>query len=607
MEEALRRDPAESRVNTWMGNFCMKKGMNDEAVNYFRKAIVRISHDYTRPANCEAFFGLGLALKNTGEYSGAIDTLYRATWDYAWHSAAYYQLACISVLQNNLALALEQVEQSLNTNNINDQAIALKASILRNLGEPDKALELLNPAWQKDPLDFRLGYERLVCLRSMQKFDDEYKAKVDLSARMRGFDLSYLELADDYIQGGLFNEAAGLLQDFTASMAASAIDPMVYYTLAWLYWKTGDNLNVNNCLDAAASQSTDYCFPHMNGSIPVLEKAIELRPGDARALYYLGNLLYDKQPLRAMKFWERCVQADPSLAIAWRNLGWGSWYTEKNASKAITCYEQAVKLKADDPVYYCELDKIYEKNNTDISTRLKMLESNHAVVVQRDDAFLREIRVLILSGRSSEAVNYLASHHFHVREGDEHIHDLHVDAHLLMGIGLLNRGKIKEAIAAFNKALEYPENQQAGKPLNEPRWAQINYYLGLAWQREGNKKMAIQCFRKSAGQQIGFSDNSFYQGMSQLELGEKDKAMGIFQQLVKAGEANLSDMKKSDFFAKFGERQTVQEKQADAHYMKAMGLFGMRENEKAKAELQEALNLNNSLVWAGELLIQCSK
>jgi tetratricopeptide (TPR) repeat protein len=308
-----------------------------------------------------------------------------------------------------------------------------------------------------------------------------------------------------------------------------------------------------------------------------------------------------------MECWERCVQADSSLAIAWRNLGWGNWYAEKNASKAITCYEQAVKLKSDDPVYYCELDKMYEKNNTDISTRLKMLESNHGVVVQRDDAFLREIKVLILAAKAPEAVEYLTSHHFHVREGDELIHDLHMDAHLLMGSGLLNSGKIKEAIAVFNKALGYPENQQAGKPLNEPRWAQINYYLGLAWQKEGNKKMAIQSFRKSAGQQIGFSENSFYQGMSQMALGDKDKAMGIFQQLVKEGEASLHEMEKIDFFAKFGEQQTLQERQAEAHYLKTLGLFGMGEIEKAKAELQAALNLNNSLVWAGEMLNQCSK
>jgi tetratricopeptide (TPR) repeat protein len=149
----------------------------------------------------------------------------------------------------------------------------------------DKAMELLDPAWQKDPLDFRLGYERLLCLMSMQRFEDENKAKTDLSTRMRGFDWSYLELADDYIQAGLYNESSGLLQDFMTGVAAKDIDPMVYYTLAWLYWKTGDNLNMKKCLDAAAGQSTDYCFPYMNGSITVLEKAIELKPGDARAHY----------------------------------------------------------------------------------------------------------------------------------------------------------------------------------------------------------------------------------------------------------------------------------------------------------------------------------
>ena len=236
----------------------------------------------------------------------------------------------------------------------------------------------------------------------------------------------------------------------------------------------------------------------MNGSIPVLEMAIEKRPGDARALYYLGNLLYDKQPKRAMKYWDRCVQVDPSLAIAWRNLGWASWYTDHNASRAIGCYEQAVQIKSDDPVYFYELDKMYEKNNTDIGTRLKMMESNQPVVVQRDDAYLREIRLMMLAGRTAEACEGLSGRHFHVREGDEHIHDMHMDAHLLLGIGFLNAGKTKDAITAFNKALEYPDNQQSGKPLNEARWAQINYYLGLAFKNRatGNWHPSISINRQ---------------------------------------------------------------------------------------------------------------
>jgi tetratricopeptide (TPR) repeat protein len=606
MEEALRRDPADSRVNTWMGNYCMKRGMNEKAILYFRKAIGRISHDYTRPANCEAFFGLGLALKNLGRFNAAIDTLYRATWDYAWHTSAYFQLAGISILQNKPDLALDQINQSLQTNANSDQSIALKASILRNLGRTEEACALLDPVLKNDPLDFRLGYEHLLCLRAMNKSGEADKEEANLKNRMRGSGWSWLELADDYIQAGLYGEATQALQNFSRDQAKEKVDPMVNYTLAWLYAKKDDNGRMNEALEAAAAQSTDYCFPYMNGSIPVLEMAIEKRPGDARALYYLGNLLYDKQPQVAMKYWDRCVQADPSLAVAWRNLGWAGWYTDNNASRAISCYEQAIQIKSDDPVYFCELDKMYEKNNTDINTRLKMLESNQAVVVQRDDAYLREIRLLMLVGRTAEAANALAGRHFHVREGDEHMHDMHVDAQLLLGIDFLNAGNTKEAIAAFNKALEYPDNQQAGKPLNEPRWAQINYYLGLAWQKQGNRKMASQYYGKSAEQEIGFSESSFYQGLSLLAMGEKEKAGSIFQKLISKGETDLHALE-TDFFAKFGEKQTVQEQQAGARYMKALGLYGKGEKEKAKAEVQSALDLNNSLIWAGVLLKQCSR
>ena len=606
MEEALKRDPAESRVNTWMGNYAVKRGMFEAAANYYRLAIRRISHDYTRPADCEAFFGLGLALKAMGVYPAAIDSLYRATWDYAWYSASYYQLACISVLQNDLARALEQVNRSLQTNSINDQAIALKASVLRNLGKTEEAVIVLDSAWKKDPLDFRLGYEHVLCLRSLNRTDEAKKEETDLKTRMRGAVWSWLELADDYIQAGFNHEATLVLESYRDDEVKDGIDPMVNYTLAWLYEKDGKTAKMNESLDAAAAHSTDYCFPYMNGSIPVLEMAIEKRPGDARALYYLGNLLYDKQPQLAMNCWERSVQVDPSLAIAWRNLGWGSWYSGNDVARAIACYEKAVRLKPDDPVYFCELDKMYEKNNTDIKTRLEMIESHKSAVALRDDAFLRQVRLLILAGRNAEACDALAGRHFHVREGDEHMHDVHMDAQLLLGIGYLNSGKKTDAIAAFNRALEYPENQQAGKPLNEPRWAQINYYLGLAWQKQGNRKMAARYFGMSAEQQTGFSTNSFYQGLSMRAMGENDKAVAVFQKLISQGDANLQALEGTDFFAKFGEKQTIQEVQADGHYLKALGLYGMGEKEKAKAEVQSALKLNNSLVWAGELLKLCT-
>jgi len=164
MKEALKRDPGESRVNTWMGNLLHEKGHVCKSGRLFSHSCCTDNARLHQAANCEALFGLGLALKNLGRFEDASDTLYRATWDYAWHSAAYYQLACISVILHDLDKAYELVEQSLGNNMFNYQALALNASILRNLGQPDKALEILDAALRRDPLDWRMGYERFLCL-----------------------------------------------------------------------------------------------------------------------------------------------------------------------------------------------------------------------------------------------------------------------------------------------------------------------------------------------------------------------------------------------------------------------------------------------------------
>jgi hypothetical protein len=43
-------------------------------------------------------------------------------------------------------------------------------------------------------------------------------------------------------------------------------------------------------------------------------------PRDARAPYYLGNLLYDWQPEEAVRLWETSAAINPSFSIVHRNL-----------------------------------------------------------------------------------------------------------------------------------------------------------------------------------------------------------------------------------------------------------------------------------------------
>ena len=296
-------------------------------------------------------------------YDEAIDTLYRATWDYAFHSAAYIELARISCLMGDLQKALDQINESLSTNAVNNSAMNLKASIQRNLGDIEGAGKTLAEIIGKDPLDFRACNENYLVEKKSGNLKQSDEKLADLKRKMRGFDQNYLELAAGYMNDGLFAEAEDVLRRFEGN------NQEINYYLGFLQDRKGNKTDAEKYFRTASELPPDYGFPYRLESVKVLALASQYNPGDARPYYYMGNLLYDKQPGKALENWENAVRIDPSLAIAWRNLGFGYYQHSKDITKAINAYEKAVSIKNDDPIYYAELDPLYEMNNTPIETR----------------------------------------------------------------------------------------------------------------------------------------------------------------------------------------------------------------------------------------------
>ena len=113
--------------------------------------------------------------------------------------------------------------------------------------------------------------------------------------------------------------AAGLWQDGTdvlLELAAAAPDkskihPMVYYYLGYFAGKLGQAEKAIAYDRLAMAAPPDYVFPFQNEAIDVLRAAMKTNPRDARASYYLGNVLYDWQPEEATKMWEASAAIDP--------------------------------------------------------------------------------------------------------------------------------------------------------------------------------------------------------------------------------------------------------------------------------------------------------
>jgi tetratricopeptide (TPR) repeat protein len=310
----------------------------------------------------------------------------------------------------------------------------------------------------------------------------------------------------------------------------------------------------------------------------------------------MGNLLFDKQPQRAIEYWEKSVQLDPSLAIAWRNLGWGYNYFSNDIQKSISAYEKAIGLKKDEPVYYAELDVLYERNNTPIATRAKLFESANEIVKKRDDAFVREILVLNLAGQSDKSVQYLEGSNFHFREGSSRISDMTVDARLLNGSKLMEAGLYQKALDQYLAAI----NRESGDEQAGARDPQINYFIGTAYEALGNRKAAKQYFEKSANQNLNETGTtSYYKGLSYKKLGQNDKAEKLFDALVEEGNMRMNKESEVDFFAKFGEKESANNRLSNANLLAGLGLKGLGKNEEAKIKLQKAVELSASNLWAG--------
>jgi tetratricopeptide (TPR) repeat protein len=591
-EEALKRDPSDIRTNIAVGNLHLRNGEYNIARSYFSKAIKRLTKDYTRPSSCEALYLEGLTLKSLGLYDEAIDTLYRATWDYAYHSAAYIELSRISCLKGDFQKALDQINKSLSTNAVNNSAISLKASIQRSLGDFEGAKTTIAAIIKSDPLDFRSANENyLLAKRSDNPLNSE-KLYTELNRKMRDFDQNYLELAVGYINDGFFTEAEDVLMRFKGK------NQEISYWLGYIQDKNGNKTEAEKQFKEGSDQSVDYGFPYRLESEKVLKMASKYQPDNAKPWYYLGNLLYDKQPQKAIEYWENAVKLDPSLAIGWRNLGWGYYQYSHDLAKAINAYEKAFEVKKDDPVYYAELDPLYELNNTPIEKRAKLFEAKNEIVKQRDDAFVREIIVLNLAGQSEKAVEYLNKSNFHFREGSSRVRDITVDAHLLLGKKYLADKNNEPALEQFLSTVGTPENSKSSGS-GDNRGPQINYFIGLAYEALGKKANAEKYYSLSSGQSLRENNYiRYYQGLSFLKLGNKVKASEYFNALISEGDKQIKQRSDIDFFAKFGEHEAENVRLSNAFLLKGLGYKGLGDISAANENLKKAVELSASNLYA---------
>jgi tetratricopeptide (TPR) repeat protein len=587
-EEALRRDPGNSQVNTALGTLYLQRRMFKEAEIKFRTAVARLTKDHTSPKDGEAFYYLAVALAAQEQREEAYSVFYKATWSAAWSAASYFALAQLDARKADYQAAIEHLDRSIAANGNNLKALDLKVTVLRQMGRNEEAARLASVVLAADPLDFWAGNELYLAKSRGHQPDEAHDPLQDLTARMRGDPQNYLELAVDYSNCGRWDEASEVLSRLDdASPEKSRTSPMVYYFLGYFNERRGNDPAAAKYYRLGSQADPAYCFPFRMEAREVLEHALKANPRDSHAYYYLGNLLYDDQPAEAIRAWEASRNLDDHFATVHRNLGLAYARHEKDLTKGIASLEKAVAIEPADARVLYELDMLSQQAGLAPEKRLARLESHQPAVLERDDAVQQQLALYVQLGQYDKALDVLARRHFHVWEGGGDIHNVYVDAHLLRGQETLKNKRYREALADFEAATEYPENLEVGRPLHPERNAEIDYWLASAHAALGDQGQARTFYEKAVNEKPDLPESSYFQAQAWRALGQEARAMEIFAAILTEGKKELEASADLGYFAKFGEKRTEASRVAHARYLMGLAYFGQGKRAEAKAEFQK--------------------
>jgi tetratricopeptide (TPR) repeat protein len=535
--EALRRDAGDARCNLALGRWWLRRGEFTEAERHLRASVARLTLRNPNPADGEPYYQLGVCLRHLGRDEEAYDALAKAAWNQAWQAAAWHALAEIDCTRGDWSTALDHLERCLRLNTDHLRARNLRVLVLRRLGRNGQADLHLAATLALDPLD---GWARHL-----------HGEKLSCDTQVR------LDLALDCVSAGFYAEALALLAEDAEGPVAAGTAPLVGYYRAWICHRMGDTAASRRHL-AAAKAPPDYCFPARLQEIAILEHAMAANPGEARAPFYLGNLLYDRRRHReAIMLWQRAVRREPGNAVAWRNLGIGAYNVLARPALARRAYDAACRADPGDARLLYERDQLRKRLGTPPARRLAALEKFPALERSRDDLTVELCALYNQTGQPTRALALLSGRRFQPWEGGEgQALGQHTRTHLLLGRAALAAGDAAAARREFETALTAPENLGEARHLLANQ-SDVHFQLGEACRAMGDTESARRHWEQAAsfrgdfqGMSVrAFSEMTYSSARSLARLGRRAESQKLLRALLAHARALARAPAVIDYFA----------------------------------------------------------
>jgi len=585
-QEALRRDPGDSRCHTAMGTWHLDRGELDEAVDHFEQAIARMIRRNPNPADGEAHMQLGRALRYQGKLDDAYEAFGKAAWLLAWQPAAWFAQAQINACKGNWLRVTEQCQHLVDHHPYHGRGQCLLSIALKKLGQDKASRQVLDRWLKRDPLD-PWG---------------QYLAHGSLPTDGQ----TAYDIAWEMIHLGQWDQAQRIIEKANASPTdgVDAIRPMM---IAYCQLQQGQTEQANKTLESSRLDDATFGFPARLSEYVMLQTLCEIAPQHVGIRELIGNWLFDRRRhAEAIEHWEAAIEQDTSRALSWRNLGIGYFNVQRDYHKASQAYVKACEV---DPTSYrllVEQDQLAKLVGQSPDDRLARFESHPEMLSQRDDLTIAYAELLNDFGKHEQAIEQMLSRDFQPWEGGEgKALGQFKRAHLALSAQAIQQNNSESAITHAEAILNPPYS------LGEAWHLLVNlsdvwYALGHAYQTHGNESQAKAWWQRAANFEGDFVEMAvqsysvltLWSALAKRELGQESEAESMLNALLNHARELEQTPAKIDYFATSLPTMLLfhddldRRQQVLALTMQAQALGGLGQLEQAQQIIERAIELD---------------
>jgi tetratricopeptide (TPR) repeat protein len=404
--------------------------------------------------------------------------------DHAWKSSLNPATAAAGrALAARIQIGRQQYQQAVA--NLSEEGPWQADALCRNrrafahllLGEKNTASDLARESLRSDALDAFAS-----SLLWVAKVSGESERLGELLSTNAP---AVLDVATEYLNLKQEKVALLLIQEFyLRRVPMEARDPLVCYWAQFLSRRLARNKELGAALEGPGAAKAGGMFPCTAASAVVLRDALATDPTDGRAALDLGHVLFHLgRYAEGREMWKKAADLGASPVIAYRALGMASLTLDHDPDTAATYLSKAHQADLADSIVARDLAKVLfaQADKTEDAARKKALWTQARDILQAALASgkSRSDFVCLLARAQNRLENFTETAHLldtvriTVWEGSHEAHDLFEEAHLGLGRAQLKAEKPEQALAEFDRALEYPENLAIGR-LENSRDAHIH-------------------------------------------------------------------------------------------------------------------------------------